>query len=626
MHTYLRTLLSMGLLFSGNVAVSSSLPGITVSPGGLAESSQISDDCPTFSWGQFTGAQSYEVVVFESGAGEHDDYQSYIESSQPAVQVQIAAPALSWTPASDQCLEPGRHYVWFVRAAGVEGKGSWSQGRKFEVDPNNSLLEETVRQEVASQLSEPATWRRLIHSVLQAEPEAALLLSQAGTRSGATVGNPAAAAGPVIHDVGADNATRNAVRQAASFVNPSAFRISAPDGVVFDDPTFALLGNSGSGSIPAEGEGARFMWYPRKAALRAGFIQDTQWDEANIGHYSMAFGKDVTASGFSSVAMGAESFANRNFSIAMGVGTTADGHSSKTLGSHTHASSYREIVIGSANTIVAPIARAIWMEKDRLFVIGNGVDINSRSDALVMLKNGNTGIGTSTPDFRLQVDDGSDCKVSGGGFIVAGDVNRANICIDDNEIMARNAAGTSALNLNFNGGTTKVGGDLLIKLLGSGGSTDVCRNGLDILSTCSSSGRYKEAIAPLSLGLDIVQRLKPVSFKWKDHDGRDLGFVAEAVAEIDPLLVTYNEDGQVEGVKYKQLTAVLVNALQAQQNQIGMQREMAERDRLQLAVLQNELAGYRTLMKEVRQLQVELKQLRQNASRVSQGLQLVTAD
>jgi hypothetical protein len=318
------------------------------------------------------------------------------------------------------------------------------------VDPNNNLLEETVRQEVASQLSEPAIWRQLIRSVLHAEPEVALLLPQAETRPGVTVGNQAAAAGPVIHNIGA------------------------------------------------------------------------------------------------------ESIASANFSTALGAGSSASGHSFTALGVYTRASSYRETAIGSFNTVVAPIARAIWMEKDRLLVIGNGEDTNSRSDAMVVLKNGNTGIGTSTPGFRLQVDDGSDCKVSGGGFIVAGDVNRPNICIDDNEIMARNAAGTSALNLNFNGGTTKLGGDLVIKLLESGGSTDVCRNSLDIHSTCSSSGRYKEAITPLSLGLDIVQRLKPVSFKWKDHDGRDLGFVAETVAEIDPLLVTYNEDGQVEVKQLRQ--------------------------------------------------------------------------
>jgi len=519
----IQAMLSMGLVFFGSIAASNALSGTTVSPGSLTDTVGISDTCPTFSWGRFSGAQGYEVAVFQVTGDEGTDYQTALESSQPVIQVQIAAPAFSWTPSRDQCLEPGSRYLWFVRATSREDEGSWSHARKFEIDPDTNLLEEAVRQEVTSQLSEPAIWRQLIRSASQAEPDAALLLSQAGTRLDATVGEQAATGGAVIHAEDAGNATRNAVSQAASFVNPSAFRISSLDGVVFDEPTFSLVGNTGSGSVPAEGEGARFMWYPGKAALRAGFIQNTQWDDANIGIYSVAFGKDVTASGFSAVAMGAESIARRNFSTALGVGSIANGHSSTALGAFTLANSYRETAIGSFNSEYTPAARAIWVERDRLFVIGNGEDSNSRSDAMVVLKNGNTGIGISTPDFRLQVDRGSDCAVSGGGFIVAGDVNKPNICIDDNEIMARNAAGTSTLNLNFNGGTTWVGGDLKIRKLGAGGSTDVCRNGLDILSTCSSSGRYKEAISPLLLGLEIVRQLKPVSFNWKDREGRDLG-------------------------------------------------------------------------------------------------------
>ena len=53
---------------------------------------------------------------------------------------------------------------------------------------------------------------------------------------------------------------------------------------------------SGTG-VPLEGAGTRMMWYPRKAAFRAGGISGTQWDAANIGAYSVAIGQDVRASG-----------------------------------------------------------------------------------------------------------------------------------------------------------------------------------------------------------------------------------------------------------------------------------------------------------------------------------------
>jgi hypothetical protein len=116
--------LSVGLLFFSSVALSELQPVVMVSPDSLTDTVGILDACPTFSWGRFSGAQGYEVMVFHVIEGESTDYQAVLESSQPAVQVQIAAPALSWTPASDQCLEPGWRYVWFVRAAVGEGKGS----------------------------------------------------------------------------------------------------------------------------------------------------------------------------------------------------------------------------------------------------------------------------------------------------------------------------------------------------------------------------------------------------------------------------------------------------------------------------------------------------------------------
>jgi hypothetical protein len=51
-------------------------------------------------------------------------------------------------------------------------------------------------------------------------------------------------------------------------------------------------------------------------------------------------------------------------------------------------------------------------------------------------------------------------------------------------------------------------------------------------------------------------------------DIHDLGFVAEEVDQVTPLLTTRNADGQIEGVKYDRISAVLVNAINEQQDQI----------------------------------------------------------
>src|SRR5688500_1728883 len=68
--------------------------------------------------------------------------------------------------------------------------------------------------------------------------------------------------------------------------------------------TRCTAGGSGTVCAPAEGSGTRMMWYPEKAAFRAGYIDGTQWGDANIGNYSVAIGSSVRASGDNSVAMG----------------------------------------------------------------------------------------------------------------------------------------------------------------------------------------------------------------------------------------------------------------------------------------------------------------------------------
>lgn len=104
--------------------------------------------------------------------------------------------------------------------------------------------------------------------------------------------------------------------------------------------------------------------------------------------------------------------------------------------------------------------------------------------------------------------------------------------------------------------------------IGSGGSAQLCRNGSSQISFCSSSLRYKKNIRPFVSGLDLVRELKPITFDWKDGGRPDLGLGAEDVAETEPLLVTYDSDGRIEGVKYDRLGIVLLNAVKEQQTQI----------------------------------------------------------
>jgi hypothetical protein len=123
----------------------------------------------------------------------------------------------------------------------------------------------------------------------------------------------------------------------------------------------------------------------------------------------------------------------------------------------------------------------------------------------------------------------------------------------------------------------RIPGFLRVVQLGSPGSTSLCQNVNDTISTCSSSIRYKSNITVFRSGLDLIKRLRPVSFNWKDGGMLDMGLVAEEVAEVEPLLVTTNKQGEIEGVKYDRVGVVLVNAVKEQQTEIeDLRRQISE--------------------------------------------------
>ncbi len=112
--------------------------------------------------------------------------------------------------------------------------------------------------------------------------------------------------------------------------------------------------------------------------------------------------------------------------------------------------------------------------------------------------------------------------------------------------------------------------------LGAAGTDYLCRNGNNEISTCSSSLRYKTNIAPFDFGFNLINQLKPITFNWTQGGTTDVGFGAEEVARINPLFVSYNKDGQVEGVKYDRLSVAFVNAFKEQQKQIDEQKRYIE--------------------------------------------------
>lgn len=70
----------------------------------------------------------------------------------------------------------------------------------------------------------------------------------------------------------------------------------------FGEGAFLVAGTTGA--TPVAGAGTRMMWVPAKAAFRVGIVNGTEWDNANIGTNSMAFGNRVSAQATDSFALG----------------------------------------------------------------------------------------------------------------------------------------------------------------------------------------------------------------------------------------------------------------------------------------------------------------------------------
>ena len=89
------------------------------------------------------------------------------------------------------------------------------------------------------------------------------------------------------------------------------------------------------------------MWYPKKAAFRAGYVISTQWDSTNIGNYSVAFGQNITASGTGASAFGNSANASGDYSFASGQTVTASGSHSAAMGNSVTASGDYSTALGS---------------------------------------------------------------------------------------------------------------------------------------------------------------------------------------------------------------------------------------------------------------------------------------
>ena len=81
------------------------------------------------------------------------------------------------------------------------------------------------------------------------------------------------------------------------------------------------------------------------------------------------------------------------------------------------------------------------------------------------------------------------------------------------------------------------------------------------LGTATSSARFKKEIKPMEKASESILALNPVTFRYKsDSKGApQFGLIAEEVAKVNPALVVRDHNGEIYGVRYEAVNAMLLN-------------------------------------------------------------------
>jgi hypothetical protein len=302
------------------------------------------------------------------------------------------------------------------------------------------------------------------------------------------------------------------------------------------------------------------------------------------GQYSVALGNGAFATGYGATALGISSKASGDFSIAigydcetlndyaiaMGYNTQASGQSSTSMGYSTQATgSYSSsagigtLARGFAGTVVGmynfPVtaSQTSVSSSTPLFIVGNGDDASNRSNALLVAKNGNVGIGSDLPSEQL--------VINGSG---ASTIQLQNNYIDKGFVQL------SGNNLRVGTYSSNSTGNFIVRTNGSDQLTIFPSGNATLAGTLTqnSDARFKQNIEPLTGSLEKLLHLNGYQYYWKTglkkDEKKQIGLIAQNVESVYPELVNTNAEG-MKSVAYQNLVPVLIEAIKEQQIQIN---------------------------------------------------------
>jgi len=93
-----------------------------------------------------------------------------------------------------------------------------------------------------------------------------------------------------------------------------------------------------------------------------------------------------------------------------------------------------------------------------------------------------------------------------------------------------------------------------------------------------SSQRYKKEIKVLDNPMDVLSKINGVSFRWRDTNRLDYGFIAEDVGKVLPNIVAWEKNEKdAQGMDYLKIISFLVEAVKFQQKEIDQLKQNVKR-------------------------------------------------
>ena len=263
---------------------------------------------------------------------------------------------------------------------------------------------------------------------------------------------------------------------------------------------------------------------------------------------------------------------------------------SNITGNHNTANGYSALYSNTASNNTAAGSEALLFN-----TTGNS---NTANGAFALIFNKTGSNNTATGSQALQSNTGSNNTATGSLALVHNTTGSGNTAMGLRALL--NSTGSNNIGLGFNAGInlTTGSGNVCIgsSVSGVAGESNTTRirnvyssvasaqvvyvNSDDKIGTLASSRRFKDEIKPMNKASQTILALKPVTFRYKPEfdPGRTpmFGLVAEEVEKVNPDLVTRNDKGEVESVRYDAVNAMLLNEFLKEHRQVQEQQKQIE--------------------------------------------------